>query len=76
MKIANGIEALEVAVNLMGQPSIIYPTVMWDEHTAILVDAGFPHTEKFIIEALEKLGLSIDKLDYIIIEDRCYARGD
>lgn len=42
MKIANGVESLELKANVMGQQSVIYPTLIWDNNTAILVDAGFP----------------------------------
>ena len=42
MKIANGVEMLEITANIMGTPSTINPTLIWDNNTIILVDAGFP----------------------------------
>ena len=42
MKIRDGVEMLEVAVNFRGTPGFIYPTLLWDSSQVILVDTGFP----------------------------------
>jgi glyoxylase-like metal-dependent hydrolase (beta-lactamase superfamily II) len=65
MKIANGVEMIELTMNLMGAPIIINPTLIWDNETVILVDAGFPVT--VIREAMAKVGVSFDKLSKVII---------
>jgi glyoxylase-like metal-dependent hydrolase (beta-lactamase superfamily II) len=67
MKIADGVEALELTVNLMGRQTTIYPTLFWDEESVILVDAGFPGLEQQIEEAIEKAGVSFIKLNTVIL---------
>lgn len=67
MKIANGLEALELTVNLMGRQTTIYPTLFWDKDSVILVDAGFPGLEPQIKEAIEKTGVSFERLNKVII---------
>ena len=44
MKIANGIEIMEIQINSMGRKTIIYPTLMWDNETVILFDAGMANS--------------------------------
>ena len=60
MKIADGIEMLEIQTN-MG-PGLIHPTLLWDSDEAILVDAGFPHQLPLLREALAKSGTPLEKL--------------
>ncbi|WP_407314646.1 MBL fold metallo-hydrolase [Desulfosporosinus sp. SB140] len=67
MRIADGVEALELTVNLMGRETTIYPTLFWDEESVILVDAGFPGLEQQIREAIEMAGVSFDRLNKVII---------
>jgi len=67
MKIANGVEALELTVNFIGRQTTIYPTLIWDEESAILVDAGFPGLEKQIHEAVEKAGVPFDRVNKIVL---------
>jgi len=40
VKITDGITILGLPMNLMGRTSTIYPTLIWDDDTVILVDAG------------------------------------
>ncbi|AFM43343.1 Zn-dependent hydrolase, glyoxylase [Desulfosporosinus acidiphilus SJ4] len=67
MKIANGVEALELTVNLMGRQTTIYPTLFWDEKSVILVDAGFPGLEQQIRAVIEKAGVPYARLNKVII---------
>lgn len=67
MKIANGVEALKLKANVMGQQSVIYPTLIWDDNTVILVDAGFPGQLQYIQEAVEQAGIAFSKLNKVII---------
>ena len=67
MKIANGIYMLEISANIMGTPSVINPTLIWDNDTVILIDTGFPGQLPQIREAIEKAGVSIDKLNMVIL---------
>jgi glyoxylase-like metal-dependent hydrolase (beta-lactamase superfamily II) len=67
MRIANGVEMLEISANLTLGPGIIHPTLVWDQDEAILVDVGFPGQLPQIKEAIEKAGVSFSKLSKIII---------
>jgi glyoxylase-like metal-dependent hydrolase (beta-lactamase superfamily II) len=67
MKIANGIEVLDLTVNIMGQSTTIYPTLIWDEESTILVDAGFPGMEPQIQEAFAKAGVPLNRLNKVIL---------
>jgi hypothetical protein len=42
MQITRGVEVLEIPVNVNGKPEFIYPKLIWDKETAILVDTGYP----------------------------------
>lgn len=67
MKINNGIYMLEISVNMMGKPSIINPTVIWDNDSVILIDTGFPGQLPKIREAIEKEGVPFNKLNMVIL---------
>jgi glyoxylase-like metal-dependent hydrolase (beta-lactamase superfamily II) len=67
MKIADGIEALELTVNMMGRKSVIYPALIWDNETVILVDAGFPGQIDAIRQAMDNAGVAFEKLNKIIL---------
>lgn len=67
MKIANGIYMLEISCNIMGTPSVINPTLIWDNDTVILIDTGYPGQLPQIREAMEKVGVSFDKLNMVIV---------
>lgn len=67
MKVAHGVEMLEISANVMGQPSIINPTLIWDNETAILVDAGYPGQLPQIEEAVERAGIGFDKISRVIL---------
>jgi glyoxylase-like metal-dependent hydrolase (beta-lactamase superfamily II) len=67
MKIANGLEALELTMNMMGQQSVIYPTLIWDDNEVILVDTGIPGQLAEIREAMDKAGVPFNKLSKVIL---------
>ena len=67
MKIADGIEMLELEMNMMGRESTIYPTLIWDEDTIILVDAGLSVSLSGIKNAMQDAGVPFEKLNKIII---------
>lgn len=56
MKVANGVDMLELSANLFTGPSIIHPALVYDKDEVILVDAGFPGQLSIIREAVEKAG--------------------
>lgn len=67
MKIADGVEALEINVNHLGKQTKLCPTLFWDETTAVLVDAGYPGFQKQIKYKIEKAGIPFDRLNKIIL---------
>ena len=66
MKIENRIYMLEIESNTTGKPTKIYPTVILNNDSLILIDTGFPGVFNQICEAIEKEGLQFSKLDTII----------
>jgi len=67
MKIGNGIEMLEISTEVMGRAGAINPTLIWDKDAIILVDAGFPGQLPLFREAIEKAGVSFEKINMIIL---------
>ena len=67
MKIADGIEMLELSMNIMGRESKIHPTLMMDENSVVLVDAGAPNSFPGIKNAMEETGVPFETLNKIII---------
>ena len=67
MKIAEGIKMIEIPMKMMGRESTIYPTLIWDEDTVILVDAGMIGTLPVIKKAMEDAGVPFERLDKIIV---------
>ncbi|MBP1961679.1 MBL fold metallo-hydrolase [Paenibacillus aceris] len=67
MQIANGIHMLELEVTIMGRPNVIYPTLLCDEKSAVLIDTGYPGNFPLICKAIEEHHVSLDKLNTIII---------
>jgi glyoxylase-like metal-dependent hydrolase (beta-lactamase superfamily II) len=67
MKVANGIEMLELKMNMMGQERVIHPTLIWDDNEAVLVDTGIPGQLAEISEAMAKAGIPFNKLSKVIL---------
>lgn len=67
MKIADGVAVLKLTMELMGRQSIIYPTLIWDKDTAILVDTGVPGQLKAIQEGMAIEDVPFDRLVKVII---------
>ncbi len=67
MKIANGVEMLDLTANLAFGVDLLHPTVLWDEETVILVDGGLPGLRPQIEEAMGKAGVPLERLSKIII---------
>lgn len=47
--------------------SIIHPVLLWDLETALLIDTGFPGQMEDLRMAMEKVGVSFDKLKAVIL---------
>ena len=67
LKIADGIEMLELPMNMMGMERTIYPTLMWDEDAVVIVDAGIPNSLNEIKKAMNKAGVPFERLNKIIV---------
>ncbi len=67
MNIAYGVNMLPIAAVMMGRLETIYPTLIWDNDTVILVDTGYPGQLPLIKEQMERAGVSFAKLNKIII---------
>jgi glyoxylase-like metal-dependent hydrolase (beta-lactamase superfamily II) len=67
MKIAKGIETIDLVMNLMGNESIIHPTLLWDENEIILIDTGIPGQLNEIRDAIEQAGVPFHKLTKVIL---------
>lgn len=67
MKIANGVEMLEISVDMMGSPTIIYPVLTFDNDNVILIDTGYPEQLGKFQEAIEGAGIHFNKLNRIIL---------
>jgi len=67
MKIADGIEMLEISGTVMGSPRTINPTLLWDDQAQILVDTGFPGQLELIRSAVKKADRSFDNLNTLVL---------
>jgi glyoxylase-like metal-dependent hydrolase (beta-lactamase superfamily II) len=67
MRIAEGLEILELPMSFMGGDGTINPVLIWDENSAVLVDAGFPGQVQLIKKAVETAGVSFETLSHIVI---------
>ncbi|MDQ0193041.1 MBL fold metallo-hydrolase [Paenibacillus wynnii] len=67
MHIAKGIEMLELTVQVMGGSDTLYPTLFWDENSAVLVDTGYPGLLGKFKEAFREANVPWSKLRTIII---------
>jgi len=63
MEVSKGVANLELDFN--GQ--IIYPTLIWDQEMAVLIDTGCPGQMKDLLVAMDKHGVSFDKLKVVIL---------
>ena len=67
MRLADGVEMLELPIRSFTGQNIIHPTLTWDDDTVVLVDAGFPGQLQQIREAVARAGVSFDRLDKVIV---------
>jgi glyoxylase-like metal-dependent hydrolase (beta-lactamase superfamily II) len=64
---AGHIAMLDITSNVRGKTSTIHPTLIWDDESAILVDAGFPGQVPLIRAAVEQAGVPFHYLDKVIL---------
>jgi glyoxylase-like metal-dependent hydrolase (beta-lactamase superfamily II) len=67
MKIADGLEMLEIAADFGGRQTLVRPVLLWDSAVSVLIDTGFPGQLPGISAAMDRAGLPLKKLNKIII---------
>ncbi len=67
MRVADGVEMLDITANMMGTPSHYYPTLLWDAEQAILFDAGLPGLLPQIRQGVEQAGVPFERLSQVIV---------
>lgn len=67
MKIAQGVDMLNLTVDMMGQKMALHVTLIWDDKDVILVDSGMPNMYREIAQAMEGAGVPFSRLNKIII---------
>ncbi|WP_027408462.1 MBL fold metallo-hydrolase [Anoxybacteroides tepidamans] len=67
MKVAHGVEVLELQVEAFGQRMVFNPTLIWDEEGAVLIDTGVPGQLEAIRRAMNQAGVSFEQLKAVII---------
>ncbi|PFK42063.1 MBL fold metallo-hydrolase [Priestia megaterium] len=63
MEISKGVEMLQLEFH----GYTIHPTLLWNQEMAILIDTGFPGQMEDLRVAMDKVGVSFDKLKVIIL---------
>ncbi len=67
MKLSEGIGILEFSINLTGAESKIHPTIIWNNNSALLIDAGISSSMPDIQREMERLGVPFESIETIII---------
>jgi glyoxylase-like metal-dependent hydrolase (beta-lactamase superfamily II) len=68
MRMAEGAEALEIAMDLLGGQSLIYPAALWDARDgATLFDSGLPDQMPDIERALAAVGIPLQDVRRILL---------
>ncbi|TCP29845.1 glyoxylase-like metal-dependent hydrolase (beta-lactamase superfamily II) [Scopulibacillus darangshiensis] len=67
MRIANGLEMIELEIEAFGHRDVLHPTLIWDHESAVLVDTGMPGQYQQLRSAMSEAGVSFDKLKAVIL---------
>jgi glyoxylase-like metal-dependent hydrolase (beta-lactamase superfamily II) len=67
MRIADGVEMLEISATILGRVNTIHPALSWDAAAAVLVDTGYPGQMQLIVDAMEKAGVPLSRLNRILM---------
>lgn len=66
-RIADGVYALELEMERLGQKSKIYPLLLSDGDTSALIDAGLPTSIPEIEAQLGEIGLTVSDIDAFVL---------
>ncbi|MED4241089.1 MBL fold metallo-hydrolase [Priestia megaterium] len=67
MKVASGVEVIELKIEALGNEIVLNPTLVWDEKMSLLIDTGIPGQLTQIKESMAKVGVPVDTLKAIIL---------
>ncbi|WP_331281293.1 MBL fold metallo-hydrolase [Paenibacillus sp. UNC451MF] len=67
MQTATTLHMLEITAVVLGKTDCVYPSLLWDGTSAVLVDTGYPRQMASLRDALAKVGVTPDKLTTIIM---------
>lgn len=67
MRVADGVEALDLTMAFMGGRSTIHPTLVWDDVDVVLIDTGMPGTVDAIREGARRAGAPFERLNRVIL---------
>ncbi len=69
MTLSNGVAVLDIAVTVMNAPAVIYPVLIQDENSNILVDSGYPGDSSLaqLTKAFEDIGVKLTDLTDVIL---------
>jgi Zn-dependent hydrolases, including glyoxylases len=67
MKIADGVEMLELTANMTGQVNSIYPVLLTEGNEAVLIDTGFPGQWEILQQAITAAGTDVSNITKIIM---------
>jgi len=67
MRVADGVEMLELNAETMSGPGYLYPTLLWNQKDAVLVDAGLPGMAEKFVNGIKQAGVSLEKIVKVII---------
>lgn len=63
MEMAKGVQMLQLDFH----GNLIHPVLLWDPDTTVLIDTGFPGQMEDLRAAMQKAGVSLDKLTAVIL---------
>jgi glyoxylase-like metal-dependent hydrolase (beta-lactamase superfamily II) len=67
MRVANGVETIEIETNFRGENEIYHLTLIWDDELAMLVDTGIPRQTTPVLETMKREGISKEHLKKVIL---------
>ncbi|MFS0906522.1 MBL fold metallo-hydrolase [Priestia aryabhattai] len=67
MKVASGVEVIELKIEALGKQIVLNPTLVWDNKMSILIDTGVPGQLNKIKESMSKIGVPFETLKAIIL---------
>ena len=67
MRVADGVAVLGLPMKVMGFDTVIYPTVVWDDEDAVLIDAGLPDSLPHLSERMDEAGVPLSRVTRVVL---------